>query len=132
MSDFRLLLAAIHTIVEPISVVRGRCYVRHKDKIEDLIKWKHTPDHFYFVKFFDPYIKREYEVLRTANVNNSRLTSLFRSNSSPTTCEGGPPAAVRVSLDRKGDGLRPARYIQVLRHLHKMGGNSQLCPLRVS
>lgn len=45
--------------------------MRHKDKIEDLIKWKHTPDHFYFVKFFDPYIKRDYEVLRTAAVNNS-------------------------------------------------------------
>lgn len=45
--------------------------MRHKEKIEDLIKWKHTPDHFYFAKFFDPYIKREYEVLRTASVNNS-------------------------------------------------------------
>lgn len=75
MSDFRQLLAAIHTIVEPISVMRGKCYVRHKEKIEDLIKWKHTPDHFYFAKFFDPYIKREYEVLRTASVNNSAWCS---------------------------------------------------------
>lgn len=73
MSDFRQLLGAIHTIVEPISVIRGKCYVRHKEKIEDLIKWKHQPDHFYFNKFFDPYIKREYEVLRTASVNNSAL-----------------------------------------------------------
>ncbi|KAL1409778.1 putative PHD type zinc finger protein with BAH domain-containing protein [Vanrija albida] len=70
VSDFRLLYAAIHTMIEPVSVIRGRCYVRHKDKIDDLIKWKHTPDHFYFNKFYDPYIKREYEVLRTAAVNN--------------------------------------------------------------
>lgn len=72
ISDYRLLLGTIHTVIEPISVVRGRCYVRHKDKISDLIAWKHTPDHFYFHKFFDPYSKREYEVVRTVTVNNSR------------------------------------------------------------
>ncbi|CAK9782337.1 hypothetical protein CC85DRAFT_282380 [Cutaneotrichosporon oleaginosum] len=70
VSDFRQLLAAIHTLVEPVSVIRGKCYVRHKDKIENLIAYKQTPDHFYFSKFYDPYIKREYEVLRTASVNN--------------------------------------------------------------
>lgn len=75
ISDYRLLLGTIHTVIEPISVVRGRCYVRHKDKISDLIAWKHTPDHFYFHKFFDPYSKREYEVVRTVTVNNSRSTS---------------------------------------------------------
>jgi hypothetical protein len=37
-----------------------------------LIAWKKLPDHFYFVKYFDPYIKREFEVIRTENVNNSR------------------------------------------------------------
>jgi hypothetical protein len=31
------------------------------------------PDHFYFIKYFDPYIKREYEVLRTENVTNSEF-----------------------------------------------------------
>ncbi|KAL7424387.1 putative PHD type zinc finger protein with BAH domain-containing protein [Cryptotrichosporon argae] len=69
-SDARLLLAAIHTAVEPLSSVRGRCHVRHKDKIDDLLAWKRNPDSFYFVKFFDPYIKREYEVVRTSSVNN--------------------------------------------------------------
>lgn len=29
------------------------------------------PDHFYFFRFFDPYIKREYEVVRTESVANS-------------------------------------------------------------
>lgn len=51
--------------------------MRHKDKIPDLIAWKHTPDHFYFHKFFDPYSKREYEVVRTVTVNNSRLLPSF-------------------------------------------------------
>jgi hypothetical protein len=73
VSDFRLLLAAIHTDVQPLSNVRGKCYVRHKDRIDDLLAWKRLPDHFYYIKFFDPYIKREFEVIRTENVNNSEL-----------------------------------------------------------
>lgn len=74
VADFRLLLAAIHTDIQPISNVRGKCYVRHKDRIPDLLEWKRSPDHFYFVKFFDPYIKREFEVIRTASVNNVPAT----------------------------------------------------------
>nr|AAV28764.1 ZNF1p [Cryptococcus gattii] len=70
LADFRLLLAAIHTDIQPISNVRGKCYVRHKDRIPDLLEWKRLPDHFYFAKFFDPYIKREFDVIRTADVNN--------------------------------------------------------------
>lgn len=45
--------------------------MRHKDRIPDLLEWKRLPDHFYFAKFFDPYIKREFDVIRTADVNNS-------------------------------------------------------------
>lgn len=67
-------MAAIHTDIQPLSNVRGKCYVRHKDRIEDLLAWKRRPDHFYFVKFFDPYIKREFEVVRTENVHNSEST----------------------------------------------------------
>lgn len=66
-------MAAIHTDIHPLSNVRGKCYVRHKDRIDNLLAWKKMPDHFYFTKFFDPYIKREYEVLRTENVHNSGL-----------------------------------------------------------
>ncbi|WVO15843.1 hypothetical protein L204_103505 [Cryptococcus depauperatus] len=70
ISDVRLLLAAIHTDIQPINIIKGKCYVRHRDRIEDLLEWKRRPDHFYFVKFFDPYIKREFEMIRTAAVNN--------------------------------------------------------------
>ncbi|WWC59192.1 uncharacterized protein I303_101741 [Kwoniella dejecticola CBS 10117] len=73
INDFRLLFAAIHTDIQPLSNVRGKCYVRHKDRIDDLLKWKKLPDHFYFVKFYDPYIKREFEVVRTEGVNNIPL-----------------------------------------------------------
>ncbi|OWZ60874.1 hypothetical protein AYX15_06876 [Cryptococcus neoformans] len=77
VADFRLLLAAIHTDIQPISNIRGKCYVRHKDRIPDLLEWKRSPDHFYFVKFFDPYIKREFEVIRTASVNNDPEDAIF-------------------------------------------------------
>jgi hypothetical protein len=65
------LLAAIHTDVQPLSHIRGKCYVRHKDRIDDLLQWKKMPDRFYFVKFFDPYIKREFDVIRTEAAKNS-------------------------------------------------------------
>jgi hypothetical protein len=67
-------MGAIHTEVHTLSHIRGKCYVRHKDRIENLIAWKRLPDHFYFVRFHDPYIKREFEVIRTENVHNSEST----------------------------------------------------------
>lgn len=57
--------------MHPLSWLRGKCYVRHRDKIESLQEWKKRPDHFHFLKLFDPFIKREYEMLRTETVKNS-------------------------------------------------------------
>lgn len=96
MSDYRLLLAAIHTDVQPLSNVRGKCHVRHKDRIDDLIAWKRLPDHFYFIKYFDPYIKREFEVIRTETVNNSRSTQPARriTECSPPEREGNAVEAI--------------------------------------
>jgi hypothetical protein len=69
-TDSRLLLAAIYSEVQPISYIRGKCYVRHRDMIVNLSGWKKQPDCFYFYRFFDPYIKKEYEVLLSRDVNN--------------------------------------------------------------
>ncbi|TYJ52428.1 hypothetical protein B9479_006969 [Cryptococcus floricola] len=77
VADYRLLLAAIHTDVQPVSSVRGKCYVKHKDRVGDLLEWKRLPDHFYFAKFFDPYIKREFEVIPTETVNNNSEDPIF-------------------------------------------------------
>lgn len=68
--DSRLLLAAIYSEVVPITHVRSKCYVRHRDKIADLVAWKKKPDRFYFHKAFDPYIKKEFEVLLSADITN--------------------------------------------------------------
>lgn len=72
-NDSRLLLAAIYSEVHPLSYIRGKCFVRHKDMIPDLTAWRKAPDSFYFFRFFDPYIKKEYEVLRSRDINNRKF-----------------------------------------------------------
>lgn len=44
--------------------------MRHREKIENLQEWKKKPDHFHYSRLFDPYIKREYEMIRTTTVTN--------------------------------------------------------------
>ncbi|KLO07425.1 hypothetical protein SCHPADRAFT_945298 [Schizopora paradoxa] len=70
VADSRLLLAAIYSEVCDINHLRSKCYVMHKDKLADLSGWKKKPDHFYFHRLFDPYIKKEFEVLLSTNVRN--------------------------------------------------------------
>lgn len=70
VADSRLLFAAIFSEIQPVAFLRAKCHVKHKDKIADLSGWKKRPDRFYFSKLFDPYIKKEYEVIRSADVRN--------------------------------------------------------------
>jgi BAH domain len=77
--DSRLLLAAIYSEVQPITHIRGKCHVRHRDMIRDLNTWRKTPDCFYFYRFFDPYIKKEYEVVRSRDINNGICPASFSS-----------------------------------------------------
>ena len=76
-ADPRLLLAAIFSEVQPVSHLRAKCLVRHKDKIPDLQLWKRKPDHFYFQRVFDPYIRKEFDVLRSADVTNCESPPFF-------------------------------------------------------
>lgn len=76
-TDPRLLLAAIYSEVQPIAYIRGKCFVRHRDMISNLVAWKKQPDCFYFYRFFDPYIKKEYEVLLSRDVTNRAYPKLF-------------------------------------------------------
>ena len=71
VADPRLLLAAIYSEVADINHLRGKCYVVHRDKISDLAGWKKRPDRFYFNRLYDPYIKREFEVISCKDVRNS-------------------------------------------------------------
>jgi len=70
VNDSRLLLAALFSEVVSVKQLRSKCYVRHRDKIADLVAWKKKPDRFYFHRLFDPYIKKEYDVLLTSDLTN--------------------------------------------------------------
>lgn len=70
VADSRLLLAAIYSEVCDINQLRAKCHVVHRDKISDLSGWKKRPDRFYFNRLFDPYIKREFEVIPSHDVRN--------------------------------------------------------------
>ena len=77
VADQRLLLAAIYSEICDISHIRARCYVMHRDKLSDVSGWKKIPDHFYFHRLFDPYIKKEFEVLLATDVRNRKLYTLL-------------------------------------------------------
>jgi len=68
--DCRLLLAAIFSEVCEINQLRAKCFVLHRDKISDLAGWKKRPDRFYFNRLFDPYIRKEFDVIQTSDVKN--------------------------------------------------------------
>ncbi|EPQ56118.1 hypothetical protein GLOTRDRAFT_115511 [Gloeophyllum trabeum ATCC 11539] len=70
VADCRLLLAAIYSEVCDISQLRSKCFVIHRNKISDLAGWKKRPDRFYFTRLFDPYIKKEFEVILSTDVRN--------------------------------------------------------------
>ncbi|PPQ64354.1 hypothetical protein CVT24_008423 [Panaeolus cyanescens] len=70
VTDPRLLLAAIYSEVCDINQLRAKCHVVHRDKISDLAGWKKRPDRFFFNRLFDPYIKKEFEVIQARDVRN--------------------------------------------------------------
>lgn len=70
VNDSRLLLAAIYSEVTDVNHIRAKCHVVHRDKISDLSGWKKRPDRFYFNRLFDPYIKREFEIIPSTDARN--------------------------------------------------------------
>lgn len=70
VGDHRLLLAALFSEVIPFSYVRGKCIVRHRDKISDLVAYRKKEDRFYFSQLFDPFTKDNYEVMLATEIHN--------------------------------------------------------------
>ncbi|KAG0365443.1 putative PHD type zinc finger protein with BAH domain-containing protein, partial [Gamsiella multidivaricata] len=68
--DPRLLVATMHSDMNPLSSIRGRCTVTHQGYIKDLESYKKQPDHFYYNQLFDRYIHRFYDVLPVDSVRN--------------------------------------------------------------
>lgn len=75
-NDPRLLVATMHSDLFPVSTIRGKCRVKHRDLISngsapELTAWKRNDDHFYFFQLFDRYIHRFYDVIPTYKVKNA-------------------------------------------------------------
>lgn len=70
IGDHRMLLAALFSEIIPFTNVRGKCIVRHRDKIADLAAYKKKDDRFYFHQLFDPFTKEHYEVILATDVHN--------------------------------------------------------------
>ncbi|KAK3840326.1 MAG: hypothetical protein JOS17DRAFT_726745 [Linnemannia elongata] len=68
--DPRLLVATMHSDMNPLTSIRGRCTVTHQAYIKDLDAYKKKPDHFYYNQLFDRYIHRFYDVLPVDSVRN--------------------------------------------------------------
>ncbi|KAG0326963.1 putative PHD type zinc finger protein with BAH domain-containing protein [Dissophora globulifera] len=68
--DPRLLVATMHSDMNPLTSIRGRCIVTHQAYIKDLDAYKKKPDHFYYNQLFDRYIHRFYDVLPVDSVRN--------------------------------------------------------------
>lgn len=75
-NDPRLLVATMHSDLFPVSAIRGKCRVKHRDLISngsapELTAWKRNDDHFYFYQLFDRYNHRFYDVIPTYKVKNA-------------------------------------------------------------
>ncbi|KAJ2780506.1 putative PHD type zinc finger protein with BAH domain-containing protein [Coemansia javaensis] len=69
--ETRLLVATMHTDINPVGAIRARCYVRHEAEIEDMGAWKSRPDHYYYSQLFDRYSTRFYDIVPVSHIRNA-------------------------------------------------------------
>ncbi|KAJ2669931.1 putative PHD type zinc finger protein with BAH domain-containing protein [Coemansia sp. RSA 1085] len=69
--DARLLVATMHTDLNPVSAIRGKCFVRHVSEIPDMGAWKAQPDHYHYSQLFDRYSTRLYDIVPVSQIRNA-------------------------------------------------------------
>ncbi|KAJ2851892.1 putative PHD type zinc finger protein with BAH domain-containing protein [Coemansia brasiliensis] len=69
--DARLLVATMHTDINPVSAIRGKCFVRHVSEISDMNAWKAQPDHYHYSQLFDRYSTRLYDIVPVSQIRNA-------------------------------------------------------------
>ncbi|KAJ2448653.1 putative PHD type zinc finger protein with BAH domain-containing protein [Coemansia sp. RSA 2336] len=69
--DARLLVATMHTDLNAISAIRGKCFVRHVSEIPDIGAWKAQPDHYHYSQLFDRYSTRLYDIVPVSQIRNA-------------------------------------------------------------
>lgn len=71
-ADPCLLVATMHSDVNPVSSIRGKCIVTHKYYVpkDQIDAYRKEQDHFYYNQLYDRYIQRVYDVLPCEIVQN--------------------------------------------------------------
>ncbi|KAI8319965.1 BAH-domain-containing protein [Martensiomyces pterosporus] len=69
--DMRLLVATMHSDLNPVSAIKGKCFVKHTCEIPDLNAWKAKPDHYYYAQLFDRYSTRLYDIIPVSQIRNA-------------------------------------------------------------
>ncbi|KAJ2486785.1 putative PHD type zinc finger protein with BAH domain-containing protein [Coemansia sp. RSA 2050] len=69
--DERMLVATMHSDINPVNAIKGKCQVRHTAEIADLSSWKSKPDHYYYNQLFDRYSTRLYDIIPVAQIRNA-------------------------------------------------------------
>ncbi|KAI8136699.1 hypothetical protein BJV82DRAFT_647095 [Fennellomyces sp. T-0311] len=70
--DPRLLVATMHSDLNPVSSIRGKCTVTHRHYIPagQLEQYKLQDDHFYYHQLYDRYMQRVYDIVPCELVQN--------------------------------------------------------------
>ena len=70
VNDTRVDFASMQSDTSPITSLRGKCHITHRNDIQDLDQYRKIQDSFWYEKLFDRYIHRYYEVIPTSQVIN--------------------------------------------------------------
>lgn len=70
VNDSRLVYVTMHSDLNPLTSLRGKCQLKHRSEITDLDAFRKTPDSFWYNQCFDRFIHRWYEVIPASTVRN--------------------------------------------------------------
>jgi hypothetical protein len=68
--DSRLVYGTMHSDVCPITSLRGKCRIQHRDEISDFEAYRKDRDSFYFSQVFDRFMHRWFECVPVSKVIN--------------------------------------------------------------
>ncbi|CEP08262.1 hypothetical protein [Parasitella parasitica] len=75
-ADPCLLVATMHSDINPVSSIRGKCTVMHKYYVPNIDVYRKQQDHFYYTQLYDRYIQRVYDVVPCETVQNVPMDTL--------------------------------------------------------
>jgi hypothetical protein len=73
VNDTRQVFASMHSDVNPLTALRGKCQIKHRSEVDNLDELRRTKHCFWYDKLYDRYIQRYYDVIPTCQVINVPL-----------------------------------------------------------